>query len=140
MSTGEKLRPSEVGLYGYKSTARYELLVCPYCKEPYRRYPGEVEYIYQGLKFCTFPCKNRYRKQHPEKTKVEKVEISYKKKLQKKREKYKETPKKQQETKTSIIQEILKINPAADLNRLYPKTKEELKRILKELKDAEIYS
>lgn len=55
----------DLGLYGYKSTSTYTLTVCPQCGETYRRYEGEVEYIYKGLKFCTYPCKAQYRREHP---------------------------------------------------------------------------
>ena len=56
---------SELGLFGYKSTSSYTLSVCPQCKESFRRYSGEVEFIYKGLKFCTYPCKAQYRREHP---------------------------------------------------------------------------
>lgn len=70
-----------VGEYGYKSTSNYIERVCPECGETYRRYPDEIEYIFDKKFFCTFPCKNKYRKKHPELdlSESEKIVIRYEK-------------------------------------------------------------
>ena len=66
MKKQDSLVPMAKGEYGYKITAFYATRICPQCKQEYRRYPGETEYIFDGKKFCHFPCKNQYRKAHPE--------------------------------------------------------------------------
>lgn len=66
MNKQNSIIPMAKGEYGYKSTAHFVTRICPQCKQEYRRYPGEVEYIFDGKKFCHFPCKNQYRKAHPE--------------------------------------------------------------------------
>lgn len=130
-----KPKVAESGLYGYKSTAKYALLVCPYCKETYRRFEGEVEYIFDGLKFCSFPCKNRYRKEHPEKdlTFAEQCQIKISKK-QKPPIKNKVIKKKTktQSSKTDLIKQIINLDPSEDIRKLFTYKKDRLIEILKE--------
>lgn len=51
------------GVYqGYKEYIEKYKAICPYCHQEYVRYVGEIDYEYDGLKFCSWTCKCRYRK------------------------------------------------------------------------------
>lgn len=130
----KKPKVAESGLYSYKSTAKYALLVCPYCKETYRRFEGEIEYIFDGLKFCTFLCKNRYRKEHPEKdlTFAEQCQIKIRKQKAATKNKVIKKKTKTQSSKTDLIKKIINLDPSADYRKLFTYKRDKLIEILKE--------
>ena len=54
------------GIYAYKEYGGYsQIKVCPMCKQEYKRYAGEVKYIYGKKAFCSWTCKCRYMRLHP---------------------------------------------------------------------------
>ena len=124
------------GEYGYKSTSHYVTRTCPQCGEEYRRYPGEVEYKYGGKLFCHFPCKNQYRKAHPDEeltlaeTMALRCETNRKQSVERARQKHKQQkgnyPKYATSfTKTELIAEIIKLNPTYTVDQLKGLKREE---------------
>lgn len=64
---------------------------CAYCGEKFSFKRGQVIYLYSGLQFCSWNCKQKYRKMHPdpneEMTYAEKIELLFFKKEAKKEKK-----------------------------------------------------
>ena len=116
-----------LGQYGYKSFHEKEVRTCPQCGQTFTRYKDEVEYIFAGLKFCHFPCKNQYRKAHPELdlTFAEKCEIEASWKNINQRPSVKK--------KNELIKKIMHIDLTQNAEDLKFYTKPQLEKLLKEL-------
>lgn len=111
-----------VGEYGYKSS-QYRIQRCPQCKNDYRKYNGEIKFIEDGIEFCSWSCKCKYR---------QKKENIFLKKQNSKFINGRKNP--TYMTKTEIVKEILTYDTSKSASSLFNRNLSFLINKLEELR------
>lgn len=84
---------------------KYEMKTCPYCHNSYKKYAGTVSYKINKLEFCSYNCREKYRKENLKNVeRVEEKKVKSHRKLSKEeRAKLELKYKKQKEDKEIIL-------------------------------------
>lgn len=63
MNDLDKLKTLPIDTFGFVSE-HYITKKCACCGEKFTYLSGQVKYMYSGLQFCNWNCKQKYRKMH----------------------------------------------------------------------------
>lgn len=126
---------SDLELYCGFHSEKYEIKTCPYCHNNYKHYIGTVSYKINKLEFCSYNCREKYRKENLNSIEIveEKKIKSHRKLSEAERAKLELKYKKQKEDK-----EIITSLSKSDFDK-YNLTKREKEIVLK-LQDGQTMS
>lgn len=123
---------NDLELYGGIHSHIFEKKKCPYCHKEYKFYKGTVAYKYNKLQFCSYNCREYYKKKMKElldNQKEMKFEESERKRLESARIRSRESYQKRKLNKEKVDKVKLK-----ELNKNTLTEREKI--ILKELKEG----